>query len=150
MDCVAFGHISQVQSRTRGIGDASICADAWDTVGELFRSVVFGHDRIQLDPGPEPTCFGIDMVDCARRQHGGGRVHRACEDVTNRMRGDNLAIRHIGEMPIRSGIIRDTAGSDDGRTANREHNGDVVNKRTQHQRDTRLQPKCPGRIHFDD
>ena len=147
---MAFGNVGQVQSRTRGIGDASICADAWDTVGELFRSVVCGHDRIQLGPCPEPTCFGIDMVQCARRQHGGGRVYRACENVKNRMRGDNLAIRHIGEMPIRSGIIQNTADDADGRTANREYNRGVVNKRSQHQRDTTVQPECPGRIHFDD
>ena len=117
---------------------------------ERDAGMVIGRGRNEFSPAAEPSGDGIELTDGAWGRDGVGGIHGWDAAWAHGMRGDGVGVGDGGEVSGGTGEVRDTAGSDDGRTANREHNGDVVNKRTQHQRDTRLQPQCPGRIHFDD
>lgn len=88
--------------------------------------MVGGRGRRQHDATAQQGRDRIIGSDGARVRLGHGIVHDAESRRAYRVRGDGLAVRHVGEVFDRSGIWEDAASGDDGGGARRQFESSVV------------------------
>ena len=141
-DGVGIGHVDEVQGRAGYFGDKTSGHDDWAEIGERNRGVVRGHGRTQSFSLVEPgECWG-KIDDSAWGKHWEDGIHRTGSGRADRMRGDRVGIRHVGEVQGRTGGIRDAARGSDGRRAVRKYFGGVFDRRFKSKHSDCIEP--PG------
>jgi len=125
-DGMGVGHIGEVPGDVWGSGDTASGDDGRGAGRERDKGMMTGLGVIERDATAEPSRDSVGVGDDTRSKHGGCGVHGSGSGGDRRMRGDEMGVGHIGEVPCDTWGSGDTASGDDSRGAGIEHDTGMV------------------------
>jgi hypothetical protein len=139
-DGVGVGDIGEVPGHARSAGDKADDDDGGASERQRDAGVVGGRRGIERDGSTEPSGDRVGVGDGARGEHGACDVHGTSSGGAHGLRGDEVGVGDIGEVPGDARSAGDKADDHHGWGAGRQRDAVVVDGQRGLERDGSTEP----------